>query len=35
MTNGQEYIAGTGGTGQVTDVGAAAQTKLFYRLILL
>ncbi|MCF7786526.1 MAG: hypothetical protein K9N47_10415 [Prosthecobacter sp.] len=35
MTTVQDNIAGTDWLVQITDVGAAAQTKLFYRLILL
>jgi fibronectin type 3 domain-containing protein len=31
----QTNIAGTGGAVQITDVGAAAQSRRFYRLVLL
>jgi fibronectin type 3 domain-containing protein len=31
----QTNISGTGGTVQITDAGAAAQTKRFYRIVLL
>ncbi len=34
-TTVQDNIAEADGLVQITDVGAAAQTKLFYRLILL
>jgi fibronectin type 3 domain-containing protein len=33
-TTVQDHIAGTDGVVQITDAGAAAQSKLFYRLIL-
>ena len=29
-----DNIAGTGGTVQVTDVGGAAQSKRFYRIVI-